>query len=158
MVAPGRNFVVSPLFGPITSDDKKKVIAVKVMGFFSPEICEFQNQKKSLPLNWLVFSSKIKTEKQSSPQISGDMVSLHNMVSPQNGDTRGKPTLFLRHLCCTTGTYINTVPLISTRLSKTKHCFAEGRDSRGKLQRLPLLCSFTSHCEAFFTLERTKKL
>ena len=57
MVAPGRNFVVSPLFGPKTSDDKKKVIAVKVMGFFSPEICDIQNQKKSLPLNWLVFSS-----------------------------------------------------------------------------------------------------
>ena len=67
------------------------------------------------------------------------------------------PSPSLRHLCCTTGTYINTVPLISTRLSKTKLCFAESRDSRGKLQRLPLPCSFTSHCEAFFTLESTKK-
>ena len=33
----------------------------------------------------------MRTEKESSPQISGDMVSLHNMVSPQNGDTRGGP-------------------------------------------------------------------
>ena len=100
----------------------------------------------------------MRTEKESSPQISGDMVSLHNMVSPQNGDTRGGlPPPSLRHLCCTTGTYINTVPLVSTRLSKTKLCFAEGRDSKGKLQRLPLPCSFTSHCEAFFTLG-TKKL
>ena len=88
------------------------------------------------------------------------MVLLHNMVSPQNGDTRGAPPPSppLRHLCSTTGTYIITVPLVSTRLSKTKLCFAEGRDSRGKLQRLPLPCSFTSHCEAFFTLESTKKL
>ena len=31
----------------------------------------------------------MRTEKESSPQISGDMVSFHNMVSPQNGDTRG---------------------------------------------------------------------
>ena len=30
----------------------------------------------------------MRTEKESSPQFSGDMVSLHNMVSPQNGDTR----------------------------------------------------------------------
>ena len=100
----------------------------------------------------------MRTEKESSPQISGDMVSLHNMVSPQNGDTRGGPPPSLRHLCCTTGTYIITVPLVSTRLSKTKLCFVEGRDSRGKLQRLPLPCSFTSHYEAFFTLESTKKL
>ena len=97
----------------------------------------------------------MRTEKESSPQISGDMVSLHNMVSPQNGDTRGGPPPSLRHLCCTTGTYIITVPLIST---KTKLCFAEGRDSRVKLQRLPLPSSFTSHCEALFTLESTKKL
>ena len=40
----------------------------------------------------------------------------------------GPPSL--RHLCCTTGTYIITVPLVSTTLSKTKLCFAEGRDSR----------------------------
>ena len=33
----------------------------------------------------------MRTEKRSSPQISGDMVLLHNMVSPQNGDTRGGP-------------------------------------------------------------------
>ena len=99
----------------------------------------------------------MRTEKESSPQISGDMVSLHNMVSPQNGDTRGAPPPSppLRQLCCTTGTYIITVPLVST---KTKLCFAEGRDSRGKLQWLPLPSSFTSHCEAFFTLESTKKL
>ena len=35
----------------------------------------------------------MRTEKRSSPLISGDMVSLHNMVSPQNGDTRGGPPL-----------------------------------------------------------------
>ena len=35
------------------------------------------------------FSVQMRMEKESSPQISGDMVSLHNMVSPQNGDTRG---------------------------------------------------------------------
>ena len=35
MVAPGRNFVVSPFFGPkIGEDQKKKVIAVKVVGFW----------------------------------------------------------------------------------------------------------------------------
>ena len=33
----------------------------------------------------------MRTEKRSSPQIRGDMVSLQNMVSPQNGDTRGGP-------------------------------------------------------------------
>ena len=33
----------------------------------------------------------MRTEKRSSPQISGDMVLLHKMVSPQNGDTRGGP-------------------------------------------------------------------
>ena len=33
----------------------------------------------------------MRTEKRSSPQISGDMVSLHNMVSLQNGDTRSAP-------------------------------------------------------------------
>ena len=33
----------------------------------------------------------MRTEKESSPQISEDMVSLHNMVSPQNGDTRDAP-------------------------------------------------------------------
>ena len=33
----------------------------------------------------------MRTEKRSSPQISGDMVSLYNTVSPQNGDTRGGP-------------------------------------------------------------------
>ena len=64
----------------------------------------------------------MRTEKESSPQISGDMVSLHNMVSPQNGDTRGGPPF----LCET-----SAVPLVSTTLSKTKLCFAEGRDSRG---------------------------
>ena len=71
----------------------------------------------------------MRTEKESSPQISGDMVSLHNMVSPQNVDARGGPPL--RHHYCTTDTYINTVPLVSTTLSKTKLCFAEGRDLRG---------------------------
>ena len=35
------------------------------------------------------FLVQIRMEKKSSPEISGDMVSLHNMVSPQNGDTRG---------------------------------------------------------------------
>ena len=53
---------------------------------------------------------------------------------------------------------IDTLPLVSTALSKTKLCFAEDRDSRDKLQRLPLPFSYTSHCEAFFTLESTKKL
>ena len=33
----------------------------------------------------------MRTEKRSSPQISGDMVSLYNIMSPQNGDTRGRP-------------------------------------------------------------------
>ena len=33
----------------------------------------------------------MRTEKRSSPQISGDMVSLHNMASPQNGNIRGGP-------------------------------------------------------------------
>ena len=37
------------------------------------------------------FLVQMRTEIESSPQISGDMVSLHNMVSPQNGDTRGAP-------------------------------------------------------------------
>ena len=51
---------------------------------------------------------------------------------------------------------IDTVPLVITTLSKTKLCFAEGRDSKGKLQRLPLPSSYTSLCEAFFTLESKK--
>ena len=33
----------------------------------------------------------MRTEKRFSLQISGDMVSLHNVVSPQNSDTRGGP-------------------------------------------------------------------
>ena len=33
----------------------------------------------------------MRTEKDYLPQIRGDMVSLHNMVSPQNDDTRGEP-------------------------------------------------------------------
>ena len=35
------------------------------------------------------FQFKLGWKIESSPEISGDMVSLHNMVSPQNGDTRG---------------------------------------------------------------------
>ena len=33
----------------------------------------------------------MRTEKRPSPQIRGDTVSLHHMVSPQNGDTLGGP-------------------------------------------------------------------
>ena len=42
----------------------------------------------------------MRTEKRSSPQISGDMVSLHIMVSPRNGDTRGGPGVirYIEHL------------------------------------------------------------
>ena len=100
----------------------------------------------------------MRTEKESSPQISGDMVSLHNMVSPQTRDTRGAPppSPSLRHLCCTTGTYINTVPLVSTRLSKTKLCFAESRDSRGKLQRLPSPALLQATVKLFLLLKVQK--
>ena len=63
MVAPGRNFVVSPLFGPKSSDDKKKVIAVKVMGIFSPEICEFQNQNKDFAAKLVGFQFKWERKK-----------------------------------------------------------------------------------------------
>ena len=50
--------MVLPLFGPkIGEEQKKKVIAVNVVGKFQNKICEFQNKKKrSSPLNWLVFS------------------------------------------------------------------------------------------------------
>ena len=33
----------------------------------------------------------MRKEKRFSPQINGDIVSLHNVVSPQNGDTWGGP-------------------------------------------------------------------
>ena len=45
----------------------------------------------------------MRTEKRSSPQISGDMVLLHNMVSPQNGDTRGGPPPLATPLVTATG-------------------------------------------------------
>ena len=99
-------------------------------------------------------------EKESSPQISGDMVSLYNMVSPQNGDTRGglppPPTLATPLLY-----YWYVYKYLATgkyNVIKTKLCFAGDRDSRGKLQRLHHPSFFTSHCEAFFTLKSTKNL
>ena len=56
----GRNFVVSPLFGPkIGEDQKKRVIVVKVVDFWprNMRIPKQKEKKRFSPLNWLVFSS-----------------------------------------------------------------------------------------------------
>ena len=77
------------------------------------------------------------------------------MVTPGAGPP---PSPSLRHLCCTTGTYLITVPLVSTRLSKTKLCFVKGRDSRGKLQRLPSRALLQATVKLFLFLKVQKKL
>ena len=57
----------------------------------------------------------MKTEKRSSPQIRGDKVSPHNMVSPQNGDTRdGPPLPPIRSDATVKGDIINYKALINS--------------------------------------------
>ena len=90
MVAPGVEFRgVTPFCSKIGEDQKKKSLPWKKWVFGS-EICEFQNKKKKkvFAAKMVGFQFKCGRKKRSSLQISEDVVSIHNMVSPQNGDTR----------------------------------------------------------------------
>ena len=74
MVAPGRDYMVSPFFRPQIDEHHKKSLRLKISGF--------------------LVQMRLKTEHEktrSLPQISGVIVSHHNMVSLQNGVTRGGP-------------------------------------------------------------------
>ena len=90
MVAPGvglRNVTMSPFFGPKIGEDQNKEKGLRL------EIIEFLVQ--------MGLETKQNEKTRSSPQISGVMVSHHNMVSSQmlssqmvshqNGVTRGGP-------------------------------------------------------------------
>ena len=82
MVAPGAGFVAAPFIGQNIGEDqkKKKDFTAKRVGFQSESsLCDDQKKKRSLPTNQWVFGLKRKKQKQ--------------MVSPQNGDTRGGASL-----------------------------------------------------------------
>ena len=103
------------------------------------------------------FLVQMRAKKESSPQISRDMVSLHNIVSPQNGDTRGTPpplvTPLLYHWYvynnCTTGKY-NVIK------NQTLFCRRPWFKSLAAMAPPPLL--FHKPLWSFFTLESTTKL
>ena len=64
---PGRDYVVSPFFGPKIDEDQKKGLCRKTSGVLvKMRLATKQNEKA-----------------RSAPQISGVMVVHHNMVSPQ---------------------------------------------------------------------------
>ena len=92
MMATGVGFRgVTPFRSKNRWKPEKKVIAVKLVGFRPRNMWSPKRKKKIFAAKLVGFRSKMRTEKRSSPQISGDMVSLHNMMSPQNGDTRVGP-------------------------------------------------------------------
>ena len=67
--------MVSPFFGPEIGEDQKKSLCRKIAGFLVQMRLETKQNKKTRSLT----------------QIREVMVSHHNMESPQNGVTRGRP-------------------------------------------------------------------
>ena len=92
--------MVAPFFVPKIGEDQKKRSSLQNKWVCGPKVREDQ-KKRSSPKNQWIFSPngwglRMGTTKQSeksevSPQIGGVMVSHHNMVLPQNDDTRDKP-------------------------------------------------------------------
>ena len=88
----------APFFLPKLGEDQKKWSSLQNKWVFGPEVCE--NLKKKglrLKISGFLLQMRMGTTKQSEkvrylPQIGGVMISHHNMVSPQNGDTgAGRP-------------------------------------------------------------------
>ena len=93
MVAPGAQYHGVTLLRSKNWRRPNKSHCRQSCGFLAQKYVNSKTKKRSSPLNWLAFSSN-EYEERSLPQLSGDKVSLHNMVSPQNGDTRvGPPPL-----------------------------------------------------------------
>ena len=80
---------MAPFFGPkIGETKKKKGLRCKMIGFSVQKYVKTKKKKKKK-----VFAAKSVGlgKERYSPQISGVMVSHHNMVSPQNSETRSGP-------------------------------------------------------------------
>ena len=79
--------MLSPFFGPEIGEDQKKGLRSKSSGFLVQN--QVKTKKKALRRKITGFSVQMRLETKqnektrSSPQISGVMISHHNMVSPQ---------------------------------------------------------------------------
>ena len=91
---------MAPFFGPKIGEDqknkqKKQGFRCKMSGFSVLKCVKTKKKGRRLKINGFLvqirIGSKQSKKKRHSPQIGGVIVSHHNMLSPQNGDTRDAP-------------------------------------------------------------------